>query len=231
MYPNQHHHSAPQQYFHQQSHQQYSYLPPTEVSGDVMDPSGQSRAIYQQQQQQRPSPQQQPHQRLPSQHHYTHGSTGTGSGHSSPASDSEMASSSNVYAAGGLGRMNSISPTNSSHGRHRRGSPVSLEAPTQPRRYTSTSTTSRKDVPAYFARRRVTYQVSDGEEDELTEEPLAANATDQEKIEYVLSFSCLFEHHTDLIQGGAVVRTHSLLVVLVSARWRIRITLKTRLIG
>lgn len=91
------------------------------------------------------------------------------------------------------GQRNSVSPGTSTHplpsssatGRARRGSPVSIDAPTQPRRYTSSSSTSRKDVPAYFARRRVPYpQVSDGEEDELTEEPLAPNATDQEKIDW-----------------------------------------------
>ncbi|KAK7063580.1 hypothetical protein R3P38DRAFT_2819218 [Favolaschia claudopus] len=61
--------------------------------------------------------------------------------------------------------------------------PIS-EAPTQPRNYASPSMTSRKDVPAFFSQRRSLSQPSDEEEDELTEEPLAPNATDQEKIEY-----------------------------------------------
>jgi hypothetical protein len=60
--------------------------------------------------------------------------------------------------------------------------PIS-DAPTQPRTYTTPSLTSKKEIPAHFARRSLS-QPSDEEEDELTEEPLAANATDQEKIEY-----------------------------------------------
>ncbi|KIY65935.1 hypothetical protein CYLTODRAFT_437641 [Cylindrobasidium torrendii FP15055 ss-10] len=58
-----------------------------------------------------------------------------------------------------------------------------MDEPTQPRHYTSPSSTSRKEVPAYFVRRAPQAPPSD-EEDELTEEPPAANATDQEKIEY-----------------------------------------------
>ncbi|KAJ7144821.1 ectomycorrhiza-regulated protein [Mycena crocata] len=61
--------------------------------------------------------------------------------------------------------------------------PIS-EGPTQPRTYTTPSLTSKKEIPAFFANRRSLSQPSDEEEDELTEEPLAANATDQEKIEY-----------------------------------------------
>ncbi|KAJ7726355.1 ectomycorrhiza-regulated protein [Mycena metata] len=60
--------------------------------------------------------------------------------------------------------------------------PIS-DAPTQPRTYSTPSLTSRKEIPAFF-NRRPSSQPSDEEEDELTEEPLAANATDQEKIEY-----------------------------------------------
>jgi len=61
--------------------------------------------------------------------------------------------------------------------------PIS-DAPTQPRTYTTPSLTSKKEIPAFFASRRSLSQPSDEEEDELTEEPLSANATDQEKIEY-----------------------------------------------
>ena len=72
---------------------------------------------------------------------------------------------------------------------NRRMSPddlIPLEAPTQPRRYNIPSATSRKDVPSYYSSsKRGSYsRVSDEEEDELTEEPLAPNATDQEKIEW-----------------------------------------------
>jgi len=68
----------------------------------------------------------------------------------------------------------------------RKRSPDSLippDAPTQPRKYTTPSATSKKEVPAFFAKRYLP-QGSDEEEDELTEEPPAANATDQEKIEW-----------------------------------------------
>ncbi|KAJ7622057.1 ectomycorrhiza-regulated protein [Roridomyces roridus] len=66
--------------------------------------------------------------------------------------------------------------------------PIS-DAPTQPRTYATPSLTSKKEIPAFFSgqRRRSPHyhsQLSDEEEDELTEEPLAPNATDQEKIEY-----------------------------------------------
>ncbi|KAJ7722567.1 ectomycorrhiza-regulated protein [Mycena maculata] len=65
------------------------------------------------------------------------------------------------------------------------GMPVPIsDAPTQPRTYTTPSLTSKKEIPAFFATRRSLSQPSDEEEDELTEEPLSANATDQEKIEY-----------------------------------------------
>ncbi|KAE9402175.1 hypothetical protein BT96DRAFT_918377 [Gymnopus androsaceus JB14] len=74
----------------------------------------------------------------------------------------------------------------------RRYSPETLidaEAPTQPRNYASPSMTSRKEIPSYYLkqqRRSPTVQahMSDDEDDELTEEPPAENATDQEKIDY-----------------------------------------------
>lgn len=70
----------------------------------------------------------------------------------------------------------------------RRTSPndlIPLDAPTQARRYITPSSTSRKVVPAYFSKRRNSDRhMSEDEEDELTEEPPASNATDQEKIEW-----------------------------------------------
>jgi hypothetical protein len=61
---------------------------------------------------------------------------------------------------------------------------VPLEAPTQPRRYLTPSATSRKEVPAVFARKRARHQMLDGEEDELEEAPLKPNATELEQIEW-----------------------------------------------
>lgn len=60
---------------------------------------------------------------------------------------------------------------------------IPLDAPTQSRRYITPSSTSRKEIPAFFAKMRAS-PPSDEEEDELTEEPPASNATDQEKIEW-----------------------------------------------
>ncbi|RXW17710.1 hypothetical protein EST38_g8146 [Candolleomyces aberdarensis] len=62
---------------------------------------------------------------------------------------------------------------------------IPLDAPTQPRRYLAPSATSKKDVPSYYTKRPSYGRLSDDEqEDELNEEPPAANATDQEKIEW-----------------------------------------------
>lgn len=61
---------------------------------------------------------------------------------------------------------------------------VPIDAPTQSRRYITPSTTSRKELPAVFARKRARQQMLDGEEDELAEEPLKPNATEVEQIEY-----------------------------------------------
>ncbi|GLB43665.1 putative basic region leucine zipper [Lyophyllum shimeji] len=69
----------------------------------------------------------------------------------------------------------------------RKASPESLlplDAPTQPRRYVMPSVTSRKEIPAFFQKMRTNTPPSEDEEDELTEEPPASNATDQEKIEW-----------------------------------------------
>ncbi|KAF5348500.1 hypothetical protein D9756_009640 [Leucocoprinus leucothites] len=61
---------------------------------------------------------------------------------------------------------------------------VPLDAPTQPRRYLTPSATSKKDLPAVFARKRARQQMLDGEEDELECEPLKPNATELEQIEW-----------------------------------------------
>jgi len=79
------------------------------------------------------------------------------------------------------------SPRQRVSGGIRKVSPVSLipmDAPTQSRRYVTPSSTSKKDVPAFFAKMRPNSPPSEDEEDELTEEPPASNATDQEKIEW-----------------------------------------------
>jgi len=60
---------------------------------------------------------------------------------------------------------------------------VPLDAPTQTRKYVTPSATSRKELPAVFARKRARHQMLDGEEDEL-EEPLKPNATELEQIEW-----------------------------------------------
>ena len=60
---------------------------------------------------------------------------------------------------------------------------VPLEAPTQPRKYVTPSATSRKEVPAVFARKRARQQLVDGEEDEFNE-VLKPNATETEQIEW-----------------------------------------------
>jgi hypothetical protein len=58
---------------------------------------------------------------------------------------------------------------------------VPLDAPTQPRKYTTPSSTSRKEVPAVFARKRKAAVIE--EEDELLEE-LGPNASEKEQIEW-----------------------------------------------
>lgn len=70
------------------------------------------------------------------------------------------------------------------------GAPVdsdqSPDGPTHTRNYVTPSSTSKKDIPAFYARKRARSQAfGDDEEDELPEElPPSAGATDQEKIEY-----------------------------------------------
>lgn len=86
-----------------------------------------------------------------------------------------------------MSNTSSMSHPNMPH-RSRRYSPdhlIGLEDPTQPRRYITPSSTSRKDIPSIYLKNRRTSQPSDEEDDELTEEqPPLANATDQEKIEW-----------------------------------------------
>jgi len=60
---------------------------------------------------------------------------------------------------------------------------VPIDAPTQPRRYVTPSATSRKELPAVFARKRARVQMLDGDDDEF-DEPLKPNATELEQIEW-----------------------------------------------
>ncbi|KAL0069411.1 hypothetical protein AAF712_003436 [Marasmius tenuissimus] len=83
-----------------------------------------------------------------------------------------------------------ISPSTSQHSirgvvRTRRSPDhlIGLDAPVQPRHYSTPSSTSRKEIPSYFLKKRSQVQKSEDEDDELTEE-LPSNATDQEKIEF-----------------------------------------------
>jgi hypothetical protein len=62
---------------------------------------------------------------------------------------------------------------------------VPVDAPTQPRKYITPSSTSRKEVPAVFARKRARSQAFGDEEDQLEDElyTLPPNPTEQELIE------------------------------------------------
>jgi hypothetical protein len=62
---------------------------------------------------------------------------------------------------------------------------VPIDAPTQPRKYATPSATSRKEVPAVFARKRARSQAFGDEEDQLEDEAytLPPNPTEQELIE------------------------------------------------
>lgn len=60
---------------------------------------------------------------------------------------------------------------------------VPINAPTQPRKYVTPSATSRKELPATFARKRARSTAFGDEDDELLE-PLGPNATEVEQIEY-----------------------------------------------
>jgi hypothetical protein len=61
---------------------------------------------------------------------------------------------------------------------------VPFDAPTQPRKYSTPSSTSRKELPAVFARKRSRSQALGDEDDELAEEPLPPNASEKEQIEW-----------------------------------------------
>ncbi|KAF6754920.1 hypothetical protein DFP72DRAFT_898027 [Ephemerocybe angulata] len=62
---------------------------------------------------------------------------------------------------------------------------VPIDAPTQPRKYVTPSATSRKELPAVFARKRARSQALGDEEDELDNEHAPGpNATEKEQIEW-----------------------------------------------
>jgi hypothetical protein len=63
---------------------------------------------------------------------------------------------------------------------------VPIDAPTQPRKYVTPSATSRKELPAVFARKRARSQALGDEEDELDgdQQPPGPNATEREQIEW-----------------------------------------------
>lgn len=63
---------------------------------------------------------------------------------------------------------------------------VPLDAPTQPRKYVTPSATSRKELPAVFARKRARSQALGDEEDELDadHQPPGPNASEREQIEW-----------------------------------------------
>ena len=62
---------------------------------------------------------------------------------------------------------------------------VPIDAPTQPRKYVTPSATSRKELPAVFARKRARSTAFGEEEDELEgEKPPGPNATEREQIEW-----------------------------------------------
>jgi len=61
---------------------------------------------------------------------------------------------------------------------------VPLDAPTQPRKYATASSTSRKELPAVFAKKRARSQAFADEDDELGDDLLPPNATEKEQIEW-----------------------------------------------
>jgi hypothetical protein len=61
---------------------------------------------------------------------------------------------------------------------------VPLDAPTQPRKYATPSATSRKELPAVFAKKRARSHAFGEDDDETPEEPLPPNATEKEQIEW-----------------------------------------------
>ncbi|KAG7100109.1 hypothetical protein E1B28_001889 [Marasmius oreades] len=81
-------------------------------------------------------------------------------------------------------RTSRTSPTGAIRPRHSPERLIGLDAPVQPRNYLSPSSTSRKEIPTYFLKRRPQPQRSEEEEDDELIEELPSNATDQEKIEF-----------------------------------------------
>ncbi|GLB38775.1 putative basic region leucine zipper [Lyophyllum shimeji] len=61
---------------------------------------------------------------------------------------------------------------------------VPIDAPTQPRKYITPSATSRKEVPAVFARKRARSTAFGDEDDEFNEPAPGPDATEKELIEY-----------------------------------------------
>jgi len=61
---------------------------------------------------------------------------------------------------------------------------VPIDAPTQPRKYIGPSATSRKELPAIFARKRSRSQAFEGDDELAGEEQLGPNATEKEQIEW-----------------------------------------------
>jgi len=61
---------------------------------------------------------------------------------------------------------------------------VPLDAPTQPRKYTTPSVTSRKELPAIFAKKRARTVAFGDDDDDAIEQPLPPNATEKEQIEW-----------------------------------------------
>ncbi|KAF9043787.1 hypothetical protein BDZ89DRAFT_1059239 [Hymenopellis radicata] len=97
-----------------------------------------------------------------------------------------------LYPSSRLPSDNSFAPSSSQRkpmGTRKNITPdtmVSLDAPTQPRQYRTPSATSRKDLPATFARKRTRTQAfgDDDDDDELEPEALGPNATEAEQIEF-----------------------------------------------
>jgi hypothetical protein len=61
---------------------------------------------------------------------------------------------------------------------------LGMEAPTQSRKYTTPSATSRKELPAIFARKRIHSEAFEGVDDEDELAALPPNATEKEQIEW-----------------------------------------------
>ncbi|KIK64015.1 hypothetical protein GYMLUDRAFT_161993 [Collybiopsis luxurians FD-317 M1] len=111
-----------------------------------------------------------------------------------PSSGYPPSSTVPTYGPGPIRTTPSISshaaPLRSSARRHSPDSLLGPDAPTQPRNYVTPSATSRKEIPAYYLKQQrrspnqVLHVLEEDEDDELTEEPLPENATDQEKIDY-----------------------------------------------